>query len=104
MWLNIAVIGMLLYGVYTLFTGKIRFSRHINLEGRRARIVGLFLISPIPLLFIVGIFIVSLIGSGILPEGAANILGIAEYILTLFGSIGAYVYGRHVSKKALIQD
>jgi hypothetical protein len=99
MWLLIAEIGMLLYGVYTLFTGKIRFSQHINLEGRQARIVGLFLISPIPLLFVVGIFLVSLIGSGILPESAANVLGIAEYILTLIGSIGAYVYGRYESKK-----
>lgn len=45
-------IGMLSYGLYALFTGKFQISKQRIVVGNSARLSGLFLVLPLPVVFI----------------------------------------------------
>lgn len=91
MLLNIELI-MLIIGLILLITGKL----NINLEGAKARMVGLFLVLPVVLAFLIGFLIGVLISTGVLPSsaGTSGLVTIVEVILIIGGLVGAYLYAK----------
>lgn len=87
-----AEILMLVGGLYALVAGKVRLTGNMYLEGKRARVAGLFLAAPLPLAFLAGLFIAMLISMGALPASAESAAGIVELLLVLGGLAGAVVF------------
>ncbi len=96
----IAELMMLVGGLYALFTGKLKLTKGMSLEGRRARIAGLFLASPLPLAFLAGLALGFLVQVDILPADVTAYSVLIELGLILFGLIGAVVYARATEPKA----
>jgi len=89
----VAEIIMLLGGLYALVAGKIKLTRGADLTGWKARIVGLILISPLPLALLTGLFLSLLIAVDILPASAQSIAPIIEAVLVLGALAGAAIFG-----------
>jgi hypothetical protein len=92
MCILIAEILMLVGGLYALIAGKVKLTRNLYLEGRRARIAGLFLVAPLPLAFVAGMVIGLLVGMGTLPASVESVAVIVELLLVLGGLVGAVVF------------
>ena len=88
----IAEILMLVGGLYALVAGKVRLTRNMYLEGRRARVAGLFLAAPLPLALVVAFLIGLMIGSGVLPASAETAAVTIELLLVFGGLVGAVVF------------
>ena len=84
---------MLLGGLYALITGKIKLTRGADLVGWKARVVGLILISPLPLALVAGLFLGLLIAVDILPASAQSIASIIEGLIVLGSLAGAAIFG-----------
>ncbi len=83
---------MLVGGLYALVAGKVRLTRNMYLEGRRARVAGLLLAAPLPLALLAGFLIGLLIGVDALPASAETAAVIVELLLVFGGLVGAVVY------------
>lgn len=92
MCLLLAEILMLVGGLYALVTGKVRLTKNMYLEGQRARIAGLFLAAPLPLAFLAGTVLGTLMSMGVLPYSAEGLAGLVEFFLVLCGLAGAVIY------------
>ena len=92
MCLLIAEVVMLVGGLYALVAGKVRLTKNMYLEGWRARIAGLFLAAPLPLAFLAGALIGTLISVGVLPSSAQGVAGLVELFLVLGGLASAVIY------------
>jgi hypothetical protein len=88
---------MAIVGLYALVTGKL--TDKIDLTRRQARIVGLFLIAPIPLAIVVGTTIGFYVGLGVLPESTLSAIGVIEMLLVLGALAGAVIYA-NVTRRA----
>jgi hypothetical protein len=53
----VVLIGMLVMGIYTLVTGKIKLSARKIVEGGMARLIGLILMVPLPLTLGIGLIL-----------------------------------------------
>jgi hypothetical protein len=93
MCLLIAELIMLAGGLYALIKGRLKLTGSLTLEGRRARIAGLFLISPIPLALAIGFLMGFLAQAGVLPVEALGYAGIVEIALVFLALGGVVVYG-----------
>lgn len=93
--LLIIEIVMLVIGLILLIAGKLKLG-NINLEGAKARMVGLFLVLPLVLAFLFGFLIGVLISIGVLPSsaGTSGLVTIVEVILIIGGLVGAYLYAK----------
>lgn len=71
-------------GIYTVVFGSLNLPFNLSLKGWRARLSGVFLLLPLPLIILLN----RSVSSGIPKERAQSIFGIVELILIAFG-IGA---------------
>lgn len=81
---------MLLTGLFVIIRPNLQLTDRINLQGRRARIVGLFWIAPLPTAFMLGILLGAL---GLSPDDNMLILCL-EPLLVLGAFVGSVIYAR----------
>ena len=74
-----------IFGTYALIFGAIRLPWNLSLEGWRARLAGLILMAPLPVLLFLG----RIIGQGIDQDTAFSFYGILELIIVLFAILVA---------------
>lgn len=77
-----------IFGVYALVFGSLRLPWNLSLVGWRARIAGLFLMAPLPILILLG----RSVGQGIDQDTALSFYGILELIIILLGISGAALF------------
>ena len=75
-------------GVYALIFGRVRLPWNLSLVGWRARVAGLFLMTPLPILILLG----QIVGQGVDQEAALSFYGIMELVIVLFGILCAAVF------------
>jgi hypothetical protein len=75
-------------GVYALIFGSVRLPWHLSISGWRARVAGLFLMAPLPILIILG----SEIGQGVNVRTALSFFGMMELIIVLLGILAAALF------------
>ena len=92
MCMLLAEVLMLVGGLYALVAGKVRLTKNMYLEGQRARIAGLFLAAPLPLAFLTGTVLGTMMSMGVLPYSAEGVAGLLEFFLVLGGLAGAVIY------------
>jgi hypothetical protein len=96
-------IGYFIWGLYVLIAGRVRLSRSLNLEGRRARVVGLIMVAPLPLAFLTGLLMGALIQAGVLPTPVVRSYGTIIEILIVAGALaGILAYTRITRPKASV--
>jgi hypothetical protein len=78
-------IGMLVYGLYVLYSGKFQLSKQRIVEGGRARLAGLICVLPLPLAFAAG-FILGSTGQ-LTDRGSAAILEIIIVVSCLIAAL-----------------
>jgi uncharacterized membrane protein YqjE len=102
-FLLIVEIGYFIWGLYVLIAGRVRLSRSLNLEGRRARVVGLIMVAPLPLAFLTGLLMGALIQAGVLPTPVVRSYGTIIEILIVAGALaGILAYTRITRPKASV--
>ena len=77
-----------IFGVYALVFGSIRLPWKMSLTGWRARVAGLFLMLPLPILILLG----RSISQGIDRDTALSFYGILEVVIVLMGIMGAVLF------------
>ena len=77
-----------IFGVYAFVFGSVSLPWNLSVSGWRARIAGLFLMAPLPILVLLG----RVIGQGIDAQTALSFYGIMELILVLLGILGAALF------------
>jgi Na+/melibiose symporter-like transporter len=77
-----------IFGVYALVFGSVNLPWNLSVSGWRARVAGLFLMAPLPLLVLLG----RVVGQGIDAQTALSFYGILELILVLLGILGAALF------------
>lgn len=76
-------IGMLVYGLYVLYSGKFQLSKQRIVEGGRARLAGLFCVLPLPLAFAAAF----LLGGQLGDAGSAIALEIGIIVVCLVAAL-----------------
>lgn len=91
---------MLVMGFYALIVGKLTLTKKLVLQGRRARVAGLFLIVPLPLAFLVGF----LVGAGIIPAPGQVGAAIIEVLIVIGAFVATYIFARVTHAQAAATD
>jgi hypothetical protein len=91
MCLFVAELIMLAGGIYALIAGKVKLTQRLSLEGRQARVAGLFLAVPFPLSLLAG-FVLGLAMGVDGFEAAQSYAAVTEIVLVLLGLLGAVVF------------
>lgn len=79
---------LFVFGVYAFVFGSIRLPWDLSLVGWRARIAGLFLMAPLPILIYIGV----VVSEGVDNETAMSFYGFMEVIIIVIGILGAAVF------------
>jgi hypothetical protein len=87
---------MFLTGLYVFFRPNLQLTDRINLLGKRARIVGLIWIAPLPLAFFLGTVLTK---AGIDPEQNSFLMCL-EPLLVLGAFTTSLIYARMTDKRA----
>jgi hypothetical protein len=74
--------------MYAFLFGRVRLPWGMSLAGWRARIAGLFLMAPLPILILLGVSV----STGIDQETARSFFGILELVVALLGILGAVLF------------
>jgi len=88
----IVELAMLGAGLYALIAGKINLGGSLRFEGTPARIIGVFLVAPLPLAFAGGLVFGFMIGIGLLPASLQNYFFFIDLLVVLVGLGGALIY------------
>ena len=106
MCLLIAELIMLVGGLYALVKGRLKLTGSMTLEGRRARIAGLFLVSPIPLALALGFLLGFLANVGVLPIEVLGYTGVFEiaWVFLALGGVVVYAYATKPKGEAVATD
>ena len=72
-------------GVYAFTFGSVRLPWKLSLTGWRARVAGLLLMAPLPILILLG----QVVGRGVDEEAALSFYGIMELVIVMLGILGA---------------
>jgi hypothetical protein len=94
--LLILEIGMSLYGLYALISGKFSLGKKGIVSGTQARIAGAIYLATAPVIFLFGVLLGVLIAIGVLPESSQLLFGIILELVLLFVF---YFIGRTVAEK-----
>jgi hypothetical protein len=76
------------FGVYSFVFGKVSLPWNISLTGWRARVSGIFLMAPLPVVLLLSPHI----GLGLSPEKGQSILGLLELTTVALGVGGAVIF------------
>lgn len=77
-----------IFGVYAFVFGSVSLPWNQSVSGWRARVAGLFLMAPLPILVLLG----RVVGQGIDAQTALSFYGMLELILVLLGILGAALF------------
>jgi peptidoglycan/LPS O-acetylase OafA/YrhL len=77
-----------LFGMYAFLFGSVRLPWKMSLVGWRARIAGLFLMAPLPILILLGVSV----SEGVDRETAQSFFGILELIVAMLGILAAALF------------
>ena len=77
-----------LFGMYAFLFGSVRLPWKMSLVGWRARVAGLFLMAPLPILILVG----TSVGEGVDQDTARSFYGILELVVVLLAILGAALF------------
>jgi hypothetical protein len=77
-----------IFGVYAFVFGSIRLPWKLSLVGWRARIAGLFLMLPLPILLLLG----GSVSRGVDQETAVTFYGIMELVIVILGILAAALF------------
>ena len=98
-----AEIGLLVYGIYTLITGKYSLGKGRFLEGGKARLLGGLCILPLPFAFGVGIIlgVIFAIAGASIPMWMSTLLeiGILVVVIVLISVLGKKYYNEQESAR-----
>ncbi len=84
---------MLVSGLYALIAAMVKITSNLTLEGWRARVAGLILLSPFPASLALGLLLGILISMGVLPESVEPYAPVLEMALLLGALVGAVIFG-----------
>ncbi len=74
-----------LFGVYAFVFGSVKLPWNMSLDGWRARIAGVLLMLPLPILILLGLSV----DQGVDRDAAMSFYGIMELVITMLGILGA---------------
>lgn len=77
-----------IFGVYAFVFGSVSLPWKLSVSGWRARISGLFLMAPLPILVLLG----RVVGQGIDQRTALSFYGMMELVIVLLGILGAALF------------
>jgi len=77
-----------IFGVYALTFGKVSLPWNLSLSGWRARVAGIFLMAPFPILILLG----GEAAQGVDEQTAQSFYGMMELIIVMFGILGASLF------------
>ncbi len=77
-----------IFGVYALTFGSVRLPWNLSVSGWRARVAGLFLMAPLPILLLLG----RIVGKGVNERTALSFYGILELVIVLLGIFVAVLF------------
>ncbi len=101
----IAEFLMLVGGVYALIAGKVRLTKNLHLEGWRARVAGLILMTPLPLALLMQMALASLLArADPVPESVSNYGAIIHIALVLLALVAVVIFGYAVREKAAPEE
>jgi hypothetical protein len=89
-----------IFGVYAFVFGRVRLPWNLSLVGWRARLAGLFLMVPLPILILLG----QVVNQGVDQEVAMSFFGIMEVVITLAGLLAAILVAYLSRAKTNHQD
>jgi hypothetical protein len=94
---------MFITGLYGLLVGRIKLTKQITLEGKRARIASLFFIAPLPIILLLIAILKPDIGAplGSPQEKILLATDAANPILVAVGLLGAIVYAAITRPKTM---
>lgn len=87
-------------GVYAFVFGSVRLPWNLSLAGWRARIAGLILMLPLPILILLG----RVVGQGVDEQTGLSFFGIMELVIVLLGILGAALFAYLTRPKNLAAD
>jgi phage FluMu protein Com len=109
-----AEIGLIIFGIYALITGKLTLSKNRIVRGTAARLLAVIALLPLPLslavIFTVGMVVVSRGGTFDPSEGSARLkfslieAGIVVGCLIAVYAIGLPVAARQAARRALVEE
>lgn len=77
-----------IFGVYAFTFGNVRLPWNLSVSGWRARVAGLILMAPLPILILLG----RVVGQGVDEQTALSFFGILELVIVLFGILAAVLF------------
>ena len=77
-------------GVYAFTFGSVRLPWKLSLTGWRARVAGLLLMAPLPILIL--LLLGQVVGRGVDEEAALSFYGIMELVIVMLGILGAALF------------
>jgi hypothetical protein len=77
-----------IFGVYAFVFGSIRLPWNLAVSGWRARVAGMILMAPLPILILLG----RVAGQGVDQDTAMSFYGIMELVIVLAGILGAALF------------
>lgn len=88
----IAMLIMLIGGLYVLIAGKLKLTKNQQLEGWRTRVTGLILISPLPLSLTADFLADALVNAGMVEQASMNCCDPLEIVLVLVALLAAVIF------------
>lgn len=88
-----------IFGMYALVFGSVRLPWKLSLVGWRARIAGLFLMAPLPILILLG----RTVSHGIDRDTAVSFYGMMEVVIVILGILGAVLFA-FLTRPAAVQQ
>jgi hypothetical protein len=91
----IVEILLLLAGIYSLLSGHFKITNNLALNGKDARIAGLILIIPLPLVIGISMIVGALIRANVLPSMAEGYFQYGEISVVILDLILVIVFANY---------
>ena len=98
-----AEVGLLIYGIYVLITGKYSLGRKRFVYGTSARILGALCVLPLPLVMIIGFFLGILMGIGVVGD-ITILVTVLEIVVLIVIVILVSILGKRFYEKQESQE
>lgn len=75
-------------GIYAFIFGRVGLPWKLSLSGWRARVAGIFLMAPLPILILLG----RVVGRGVEDQAVLSFFGIMELVIVIIGILCAALF------------